>query len=106
MPKCEYVFVVGDVKQPGALPFTETDDTTVLQLLALSGGLDSYSRNKAYIYRQEPGSSQKKEIEVPLKLILDRKSPDIKLAPNDILYVPINGKLKASASLIALLSSQ
>ena len=100
VPQCEQVFVVGDVKRPGAFPYQDMHDTTVLKLLALSGGLDSFSRNKAYIYRTESGNVQKTEIEVPLKRILDRKSEDVKLAPNDILYVPINGKLKASASVL------
>lgn len=100
VPQCEQVFVVGDVKRPGAFPYQDMHDTTVLKLLALSGGLDSFSRNKAYIYRTESGDVQKTEIEVPLKRILDRKAEDIKLAPNDILYVPINGKLKASASVL------
>jgi polysaccharide biosynthesis/export protein len=106
VPECEQVFVVGDVKRPGAFPFQDMQDTTVLQMLALSGGLDSFSRNKAYIYRTEPGNPKKKEIEVPLKRILDRRAPDMKLAPNDILYVPTNGTLKASASVLALLSAQ
>jgi polysaccharide export outer membrane protein len=100
VPECERVFVVGDVKRPGAFPYRDMQDTTVLKLLALSGGLDSFSRNTAYIYRTEPGSAQKQEIEVPLRRILDRKSEDVKLAPNDILYVPTNGKLKASASVV------
>jgi polysaccharide biosynthesis/export protein len=106
VPECERVFVVGDVRRPGSFPFQSVEDTTVLQLLALSGGLDSFSCDKAYIYRAEPGNPKKREIEVPLKRILDRKSPDVNLAPNDILYVPTNGKLKAGASLLALLSSQ
>jgi polysaccharide export outer membrane protein len=100
VPECERVFVVGDVKRPGAFPFVDVKDTTVLQLLALSGGLDSFSRIKAYIYRAEPGSAEKTEIEVPLRRILDRKTEDVKLAPNDILYVPTNGKMKASASVV------
>ncbi len=100
VPECEQVFVVGDVKRPGAFPFQDAQDTTVLKMLALSGGLDSFSLKKAYIYRTDPGSTQKTEIEVPLRRILDRKSEDVKLAPNDILYVPINGKLKASASVL------
>jgi polysaccharide export outer membrane protein len=100
VPQCEQVFVVGDVKRPGAFPYQDMHDTTVLKLLALSGGLDSFSRNKAYIYRTESGDVQKTEIEVPLKRILDRKAEDVKLAPNDILYVPTNGKLKTSASVL------
>jgi polysaccharide export outer membrane protein len=100
VPQCERVFVVGNVKRPGAFPFENLQDTTVLQLLALSGGLDSFSLKKAYIYREQPGSTQKTEIEVPLRRILDRKTQDVKLAANDILYVPTNGKLKASASVL------
>jgi polysaccharide biosynthesis/export protein len=106
VPECERVFVVGNVMRPGSFPFLSVEDTTVLQLLALSGGLDSFSRDKAYIYRTEPGNPQKREIVVPLRRILDRKSPDVKLAANDILYIPANGKMKASASLLALLSSR
>jgi polysaccharide export outer membrane protein len=104
VPECERIFVVGNVKRPGAFPYRDMQDTTVLKILALSGGLDSFSRNLAYIYRAEPGSAQKQEIEVPLRRILDRKSEDVKLAANDILYVPTNGKLKASASVVNHLS--
>jgi polysaccharide export outer membrane protein len=100
VPQCERVYVVGNVKRPGAFPFQNLQDTTVLQLLALSGGLDSFSQNKAYIYREAQGRPQKTEIEIPLRRILDRKAQDVKLAANDILYVPTNGKLKASASVL------
>ena len=100
VPQCERVFVVGNVKRPGAFPFQNLEDTTVLQLLALSGGLDSFSRNKAYIYREQEGSAQKTEIEIPLRRILDRKAQDVKLAANDILYIPTNGKLKTSATVV------
>jgi polysaccharide export outer membrane protein len=100
VPQCERIYVVGNVKRPGAFPFQNLQDTTVLQLLALSGGLDSFSLKKAYIYRGEQGSTQKTEIEIPLRRILDRKAQDVKLAANDILYVPTNGKLKASVSVL------
>src|SRR3984957_7030625 len=65
VPACDQVYVVGNVKRPGAFPFRSLQDTTVLQLLALSGGLDSFSRSKAYIYRQQQGGAQKIEIEIP-----------------------------------------
>jgi len=100
VPQCERVYVVGNVKRPGAFPFENLQDTTVLQLLALSGGLDSFTLNKAYIYREAQGTPQKTEIEIPLRRILGRKAQDVKLAANDILYVPTNGKLKASASVL------
>ena len=40
VPECERVFVAGDVKRPGAFPFLSVEDTTVLQMLALSGRLE------------------------------------------------------------------
>jgi polysaccharide export outer membrane protein len=100
VPQCERVFVVGNVKRPGAFPFQSLQDTTVLQLLALSGGLDSFTHNRAYIYREQLGSDQKIEIEIPLRRILDRKAQDVKLAANDILYVPTNGKLKTRVGVL------
>jgi polysaccharide biosynthesis/export protein len=104
VPQCERVFVVGDVKRPGAFPFVAMEDTTVLQLLALSGGLDSFSLRRAYIYRIEPGMPEKQVIEVPLRRILDRKALDVKLVANDILYVPTNNAQKNSASVLSHLT--
>jgi polysaccharide export outer membrane protein len=100
VPQCERVYVVGDVKRPGAFPFVAMEDTTVLQLLALSGGLDSFSLRRAYIYRLDPGKPQKQVIEVPLRRILDRKATDMRLVANDILYVPTNNAQKNSASVL------
>ena len=100
VPQADQVYVVGNVKRPGAFPFHSVEDTTVLQLLALSGGLDAFTRHTAYIYRTQPGTAQKKEIEVPLRRILSRKSEDVRLTANDILYVPINDGLKASATVL------
>jgi polysaccharide biosynthesis/export protein len=100
VPESDKVFIVGNVKRPGAFPFQNLQDTTVLQLLALSGGLDSYALSRAYIYRQQQGSEQKTEIEIPLRQILDRKAQDVKLAANDILYIPTNRKLKGTATFL------
>ena len=48
----------------------------------------------------EPGSDQKKEIEIPLRRILDRKSEDVALSADDILYIPTNRKRKDAASVL------
>ncbi|MDQ6760569.1 MAG: hypothetical protein M3Z32_12000, partial [Acidobacteriota bacterium] len=52
-------------------------------------GLQGISTDNAYIYRKE-GSGSKNEIPVNLKSIMQRKSPDIPLVANDILYIPEN----------------
>jgi protein involved in polysaccharide export with SLBB domain len=40
VPECDRVFVAGDVKRPGAFPFLSVEDTTVLQMFALSVALN------------------------------------------------------------------
>jgi polysaccharide biosynthesis/export protein len=98
VPEMQKIFVVGQVKAPGSFPFTDSQDTTVLKAVAMSGGLDSFNRDVAYIYRAQPGQAEKTQIAVPLRKIMDRKSPDVKLAANDILYIPTNRGMKNTAN--------
>jgi polysaccharide biosynthesis/export protein len=103
VPEAGRVYVVGNVKKPGAFYITDGPDSSVLKALALSEGLESFSSNKAYIYRNEDGGEGRKEIPIELKKIMDRKSPDLALLSGDILYIPnANG---AKASLKALETS-
>ena len=90
VPDAGKVFVVGNVRRPGSYPVADTADTTVLKLLALSEGLAPFATKTAYIYRREAASGAKNEIPIELRNILDRKSPDVPLEPNDILYIPDN----------------
>jgi polysaccharide export outer membrane protein len=88
VPEAGRVYVVGNVKNPGAFPLKDDSGTTVLKMLALSQGLNSYTARTAYIYRTEGGSGGKSDIPIELKKIMERKSPDVPLMANDILYVP------------------
>ena len=67
---------------------------TVLKALAMAEGLAPYATREAYIYRT--GDEQR----VELRRILDRKSPDIPLTANDILYIPDNRKGRVTANVI------
>jgi len=88
VPELSRIFVVGNVKKPGAFPVQDDGDTTVLQMIALAEGLAPYANKQAYVYRREgPG---KKEIDIPLEKIMRRQVPDFTLAANDILYIPDN----------------
>jgi polysaccharide export outer membrane protein len=89
VPEVGRIFVVGNVKKPGAFPVKSGADTTVLQMIALSEGLAPYYTKEAFIYRQE-GAGAKNEIPVPLEKIMQRKAPDVPLVANDILYIPDN----------------
>lgn len=96
VPEAGRVFVVGDVKKPGAFYITDSAKSSVMKALALSEGLDSFSSHEAYIYRPDDSSGNRKEIPIELKKIMDRKSPDVALMSGDILYIPTANGTKAT----------
>lgn len=107
VPEIGKVFVVGMVKKPGAFPVQDGSETTVLQMLALAEGLTGISNDTAYIYRKE-ASGTKNELPVSLKNLMARKTPDVELQANDILYIPENKSRKmglAALEKILLFSS-
>ena len=89
VPESGKVYVVGNVKMPGAFLVGDGTEATVLKMMALSQGLAPYAAKEAYIYRRE-GNGSKNEIPIPLNQIMERKAPDVPLLANDILYVPDN----------------
>ena len=97
VPEGGRVFVVGNVKKPGAIPVHDISELTVLRVIAQSDGLLPYSAKDAFILRH--GDSPKNEISIPLAKILERKSPDIPLMANDVLYVP-DSKGKRNTAMI------
>jgi polysaccharide export outer membrane protein len=82
-------FVVGNVKKPGAFVLRDSEESTVLQILALAEGLTAFSSKQAFIYRRE-AEGPRKEITVELDQILRRKHSDIAVVADDILYIPEN----------------
>jgi polysaccharide export outer membrane protein len=96
VPEALKIYVVGNVKKPGAYPVRNDEETTILQLLALSEGLTPYSAKVAYVYRRSAGGS-KTEVPVPLSKIMKRQSPDVPLQANDILYIPDNNGKRLTA---------
>jgi polysaccharide biosynthesis/export protein len=87
VPEGGRFFVVGNVKKPGAFSMQDEGETTLLKALAQAEGLTQYAAREAYVYRRAP-SGAKQEIRIELKQVLDRKTADVTLLPNDILYVP------------------
>jgi polysaccharide biosynthesis/export protein len=99
VPEAAKIYVVGNVKKPGAYPIKTDEETTILQLLALSEGLAPYSAKVAYVYRRAPGGA-KTEVPIELAKIMKRKSPDVPLEANDILYIPDNKGQRLTAQTI------
>ena len=100
VPDAGKIFVLGKVKKPGAYLITGANDSTVMKALALSEGLDSFSSHTAYIYRIEGGTGGRSEIPIELKKIMERKSPDVSLMANDILYIPDQTGLRSSLKVL------
>ncbi len=99
VPEALKIYVVGNVKKPGAYPIKNDEETTILQLLALSEGLTPYSAKVAYVYRRTTGGT-KTEVPIELAKIMKRKSPDVPLQANDILYIPDNKGQRLTAQTI------
>ncbi len=98
VPEAGRVYVLGNVKKPGMFLLTDDYPGSVLKALALSDGLEGFTGSTAYIYRTDAGSTEKREIPIELKKIIHRKSPDVALMANDILYVPQASGRKAAAT--------
>ena len=91
VPKAEMVYVIGQVQKTGGYILNDREEMTVLQALSLAGGLDKSAKPQdAKILRQMPGVSSRTEIAVNLKKILDGKNEDVRMRPEDILFVPNN----------------
>jgi polysaccharide export outer membrane protein len=86
VPEVGKIYIVGNVRKPGAFPVQDGGDTTVLQMLALAEGLMPFAGKEAFIYRREAAGA-KNEIPVALDKIMQRKAPDVPLLANDILYI-------------------
>lgn len=102
--KAGIVYVVGDVRLPGGF-IMENGAMTVLQALAMAQGPNSTAAlGSAKLIRT--ADSKRQEIPIPLKPILASKAPDLKLQPDDILFVPNSaGKSAARRGLEAILQT-
>ena len=84
--KAGIVYVVGDVKLPGGFVM-EHGSMTVLQAVALAQGANpTAALNSSKLIRKVDGNQQ--EVPIQLKEILSSKSPDVKVQPDDIVFIP------------------
>jgi polysaccharide biosynthesis/export protein len=87
VPEAGRIFVVGNVRKPGAYAMPNGSGTTLLQALAYAEGLLPHASRQAFLFRRTE-AGERVEIAVELRKVLDRKAPDVALASNDILYIP------------------
>lgn len=83
------VYVTGEVKQPGMLPFVKERDWTALKAVVAVGGFTQFAAgSKAYVIRE--GASGRTSIPIDFTDLMRRAEPgkDVPLIPGDILVVP------------------
>ena len=89
VPRAKLVYVIGSVVKSGGFALNEHSSISALQALSLAEGLQkTAASDKARIMRAVPGSTNRVEIAINLKKLLDGKIADVRLEPNDILFVP------------------
>jgi polysaccharide export outer membrane protein len=97
VPRAGIVYAVGAVDRTGGFVLQSAgEEMTVLKLIALAQGLKSTAKaDKSVIIRRDPSTGAKKEINLDLKKIMARKSEDVALKTNDILFVPDSASKQA-----------
>jgi polysaccharide biosynthesis/export protein len=81
------VFITGEVKKPGPYPLTGT--TSVLQLIAIAGGLGDYAKSdQIVIYRTESGKQAAFAFNYKEVLKKRKLAQNIELKPGDTIVVP------------------
>lgn len=89
VPRSSLVYVVGEVSRAGGFPLQEADSLSVMQALALAGGMTrTASPKRARILRAEPGQTDRKEIIIDLRKVTEGTAPDVALVAEDILFIP------------------
>jgi polysaccharide biosynthesis/export protein len=99
VPEAGRVVIVGRVKKPGSFTVRDESEATVLKALAYAEGVEPNANRLAYIYRRD-ASGAKREIAIELKKMMQRKTPDVPLEANDILYIPDATGMRATLATI------
>lgn len=80
------VYFLGEVSQPGALTFKDSERITLLAAVARAGGLTDRASRKIVIRRQD-GSGKTQTFEVDYKRLAAGKIPDVPLRGGDVVMV-------------------
>lgn len=89
VPRGEMIYVVGQVTKPGGFVLRERQSLSVLQALAVAGGLDKAAAPQhARILRAEAGQANRVEIPVDLRKVMQAHAEDLPLHADDILLIP------------------
>jgi polysaccharide export outer membrane protein len=87
--RASVVYVLGAFARQGSVPLDQAAPLTLLQLAALSGGINFEGSYKDLRLIRTVGT-ERKVVDVDIKKVRDGKAPDPVLQANDILFLPTN----------------
>ncbi len=89
MDRTVNVFVYGEVKTPGVIPYLSSKKITLLQALAQAGGTTEWAKkSKIVIKRKDKKTGREIKIPVNLKNLKSGKNSDFVLEEGDVVIVP------------------
>lgn len=104
------VFIIGEVARGGEVTLRYGRDITVAQAIAQSGGFTKEAQRKESKIVRIHRDGTRDEIPVNIEKILEGADDDVRLMPNDILFVPASrikaGLMKALDSTIGVVSGR
>jgi polysaccharide biosynthesis/export protein len=107
VPKAGIVYVLGDVGRPGGYVMENESRMTVLQAVAMAGGVSrTANEKKARIIHNLNGAFDAEEL--PLRQIEKGEAPDELLHADDVIYIPFSFAkhiVMGSSSIVASASS-
>jgi polysaccharide export outer membrane protein len=87
--RASVVYVLGAFAHQGAVPLDQATPLTLLQVAALSGGINYEGRYNDLRLIRTVGT-ERTVVDVDIKKVRDGKAPDPVLQPNDIVFLPTN----------------
>lgn len=88
VPQATPVYIVGEVRQPGAILLKKDGGTTLFQAVNMVNGVSPEAKSKEVkIYRKRSGSIEQDVIVANLEKIRKGEQPDIYLEPYDMVVV-------------------
>jgi polysaccharide export outer membrane protein len=83
------VFVYGEVKSPGAVPYLSSKKITLIQAIAQAGGTTEWAkRTRILIKRRDKRTDKEIKLSVNLKKMIKGKIADLVLEQGDVVIVP------------------
>lgn len=82
----QQVSVLGNVKTPGRYPLDS--DSSIVDLIAMAGGIDELGDNKAVVTRTVNGKPQRQELNLRVYLEDAESIAPFKMHQGDVVYIP------------------